>query len=282
MKVDLSSPPIGVLGLGHLGSLLGLKYSNIYGSWGSWHKKPPKNLFLQNFKFEWGKKQSWKKIPEKEVTLILTIPPLMDSLEKESIRLYKWCDWMKKYRPKLKRIVYVSTTGVYPKKNGFWHEKLKCEPDTNSGKLRLLTEKILSEYFSVNIVRSGGIYGYGRGIDVRLKSGKPIPVSRTPVHRIHVYDLSQIIIFIVKNPESASCINAVDFEAKPSFEVAQWIVENCSGFSKKMLSISKDLSPRKKELTERFISNKLLIEMGIKLRYPTFREGIKDIIKKSE
>ena len=164
----------------------------------------------------------------------------------------------------------------------FWHEKLKCEPDTNSGKLRLLTEKILSEYFSVNIVRSGGIYGYGRGIDVRLKSGKPIPVSRTPVHRIHVYDLSQIIIFIVKNPESASCINAVDFEAKPSFEVAQWIVENCSGFSKKMLSISKDLSPRKKELTERFISNKLLIEMGIKLRYPTFREGIKDIIKKSE
>ena len=282
MKVDLSSPPIGVLGLGHLGNLLGLKYFNVSSSWGSWHKNPKKNLFLQTFQFDWEKKTSWYKIPEKEVTLILTIPPLMESLEKESERLYQWCDWMKKYRPKLKRLVYVSTTGVYPKKNGFWHEKLEFEPDTKSGKLRLLTENILSEYFSVNIVRSGGIYGYGRGIDVRLKSGKPIHISKTLVHRIHVYDLTQIIIFIVKNPESVSCINAVDYEAKPSFEVAQWIVDNCEGFSQKMLSVSKELSPIKKELPERFISNKLLIEMGIILRYPTFREGMKDFVKKSK
>ena len=236
MKFKISLPPIGILGLGHLGSLLGQEFSNVPESWGTWHKKNPKKIIFHNFKFEWENQKTWYKIPEKEVILVLTIPPLMDSLISESKHLHVWCTWMQRNRPQLKRLIYISTTGVYPKRNGLWQEDSKFESDTKSGKLRLLTEDILSKYFNLKVVRPGGIYGNGRGIDVRLKLGKPIPVSSTPVHRIHVKDLVQIIIYLVKNLESVSCVNAVDLEAKPSHEVAEWLVETQSGFSKDMLS----------------------------------------------
>ena len=274
MKVDISLPPIGVLGLGHLGCILGFKYSDVPGSWGTWHNKHPKKITFPTFQFEWGKKLSWNQIPEKEVILVLTIPPLMKSIEEESKRLHKWCYWMQKYRPALKRMIYISTTGVYPKKSGYWQENSKFKPDTKSGKLRILTEKILAEYFSLNIVRPGGIYGNERGIDMRLKLGKPIPVSRTPVHRIHVIDLAQIVIYLSKNPKSASCLNVVDNEAKPSFEVAQWLVENHEDFSQKMLSTSNVLTPKKIDYPKRFISNQLLKKLGLTLKYPTFRDGM--------
>jgi len=280
MKVDISLPPVGILGLGHLGNLLGLEFSSVSGSWGTWHNKQPKKIILPTFQFDWDKKKSWYQIPETEVILVLTIPPIIESLEGEAKRLHLWCEWMQKNRSQLKRLIYISTTGVYPKRNGIWRENSKFESDTNSGKLRLITEDILSKCFNLNIIRPGGIYGNGRGIDVRLKSGKPIPVSSTPVHRIHVSDLVQIIIFLAKNPNSASCINAVDLEPKPSCEVAQWLVENREDFSQEMLSTSNVLSSKKNNSPERHISNQLLKDLGIALKYPTFREGM-DIFDKN-
>ena len=281
MKVDISLPPMGVLGLGHLGNLLGLKFSNVHGSWGTWHNKQPNKIILPTFQFDWNKKKSWYQIPETEVVLVLTIPPLMKSVEDEAKRLQLWCEWMQENLPQLKRLIYISTTGVYPKRNGFWREDSKFESDTNSGKLRLLTEDILSKFFNLNVIRPGGIYGNGRGIDVRLKSGKPIPVSFTPVHRIHVVDLVQIIIYLAKNPDSASCVNAVDLEAKPSCEVAEWLVENRDDLSQDMLSTSNVLSTEKNDSSERFISNQLLQNLGITLKYPTFREGMNIFDKNS-
>ena len=132
MEVDTSLPPMGILGLGHLGNLLRLESSNVPDSWGTWHKKQPNKIILPTFQFDWGKKESWHKIPEKEVILVLTIPPLKKSLEGEATRLHLWCEWMQNNRSQLKRIIYISTTGVYPKRNGIWMENSKFESDTNS------------------------------------------------------------------------------------------------------------------------------------------------------
>ena len=270
----MSLPSIGILGLGYLGIILTRESALRPDSWGTWHKNPPCKTKLHVFPFEWGEKNYWNLLPEKEVILILTIPPVYKSIEDETERLRIWCEWIQKNRPKLKRLIYISTTGVYPKRNGLWREDSEFESDTNSGKIRLMTENILSEYFDLNVVRSGGIYGPGRGIDVRLKSGKIIPVSNTPVHRIHVHDLVQIIIYLVKNPKSASCLNAVDLEAKPSFEVAHWLVENRDGFSPDMLSVLDKLATDLTGFPKRLISNQSLNDLGIKLKYPTFREGM--------
>jgi len=264
-------PPVGILGLGFLGKTLAQEYVAISSSWGTWHKTQLTETPLPVFLFDWANENNWSTLPETEVTLILTIPPLLKSPEDEAKRLHFWGAWMQRNLPKLKRLVYISTTGVYPKRNGIWREDSEFEADTNSGKLRLLTEKILSKYFSLQVVRPGGIYGYGRGIDVRLKSGKPIHVSNTPVHRIHVKDLARIICHLADNPDAPNCVNAVDLEAKPSWEVASWLVENRNDLTEEMLPDAADCIPG---TPQRFISNQRLLELGITLSYPTFREGM--------
>ena len=267
----VSFPPVGILGLGFLGQILAREFSAVPESWGTWHLTPLPEPILSNFSFDWGNENSWVVLPETAATLVLTIPPLLNNPETEAERLHNWSKWMQLNRPELKCMIYISTTGVYPKRNGIWTENSEFEADTLSGKLRLLTEKILSQYFSLQVVRPGGIYGYGRGIDVRLKSGKLIPVSNTPVHRIHVLDLARIICHLVDNPDAPNCVNAVDLESKPSWEVARWLVENRDDLTEDMLPDAGDCLPG---TPQRIISNQRLLELGITLSYPTFREGM--------
>jgi len=264
-------PPVGILGLGFLGQILAREFSAVPESWGTWHKTQLTETPIPVFLFDWANENSWSVLPETAATLVLTIPPLLKNLETETKRLHNWSKWMQMNRPEQKRLLYISTTGVYPKRNGIWTENSEFEADTLSGKLRLLTEKILSQYFSLQVVRPGGIYGYGRGIDVRLKSGKPIPVSGTPVHRIHVKDLARIICHLVDNPDAPNCVNAVDLEAKPSWEVAKWLIENRNDLTEEMLPDADDCLPG---TPQRIISNQRLLELGLTLSYPTFREGM--------
>ena len=274
MKTSVSVSPIGILGLGFLGKILASNFADIHKSWGTWNKNPPPESALKVFHFDWSRETSWTALPEVPKTLVLTIPPMLNDPEAEKVRLNQWGKWMNKNRPNIKRMIYISSTGVYPKRNGLWQEDSEFEPDTNSGKLRLITEKTLASFFKLHVVRPGGIYGNGRGIDVRLQSGKHITVSGTPVHRIHVNDLAGIVFHLLKNPESASCINAVDFDPKPSWKVAHWLVQNREDLSEDMLQDIPNSSASVPGNSERFISNQCLIELGITLSYPTFREGM--------
>ena len=263
--------PVGILGLGFLGKILSSKLTSFEESWGTWHKTPPPETTLRLFHFNWADENCWDSLPETSATLVLTIPPLLKNPQAETERLHLWGKWMRQKRPQLKRLIYISTTGVYPKRDGIWFENSEFEADTLSGQLRLLTEKILSKYFQLQVIRPGGIYGFGRGIDIRLKLGKQIPLSSTPVHRIHVHDLALITLHLHENPRSTACVNAVDLEAKPSWEVARWLIENRDDLTEEMFQENTD------ELSgspQRNISNKHLLELDIPLRYPTFRQGM--------
>ena len=277
MTTSVSVSPIGILGLGFLGKIIASDFADIQESWGTWNKNPPPLSALKILQFDWRNETSWTTLPEFPETIVLTIPPLLNDSEAEKARLNQWGKWMSNNRPNIKRMIYISSTGVYPKRNGLWHEDLEIEPDTNSGKLRLITEKSLGKFFKLHVIRPGGIYGYGRGIDVRLKSGKHITVSGTPVHRIHVKDLADIVFHLLKNPKSAQCVNAVDFDPKPSWEVAHWLVQNREDLSEDMLQDIPDSSASVPGNTKRLISNQCLIELGITLNHPTFREGMGSI-----
>jgi len=281
MTTSVSVSPIGILGMGFLGKILASDFADIQESWGTWHKNTPPESALKVYPFDWNSEKSWSDLPEFPETLVLTIPPLLNDPETERARLYQWGVWMSKNRPKIKRMIYISSTGVYPKRNGLWHEESEFEPDTNSGKLRLITEKTLGNFFKLYVVRPGGIYGNGRGIGVRLKSGKNITVSGTPVHRIHVEDLAGIVFHLLKNPESPRCVNAVDFDPKPSWKVANWLVQNRDDLSEDMLQDIPDSSASVPGNTERLVSNQCLIELGMTLSYPTFREGMGKINPKT-
>lgn len=271
MVTPVSAVPVGILGLGFLGKILAAELRSVAESWGTLHETPPMEPLIPVFHFDWADEFFWPTLPETPATLVLTIPPLLKNPEAETERLKLWGSWMRQNRPQLKRLIYISTTGVYPKRNGIWSEDSEFEADTLSGKIRLLTENILSQYFQLQVIRPGGIYGSGRGIDFRLKSGKPIPLSSTPVHRIHVEDLAQVILYLLDNPDATTCVNAVDLQAKPSWEVANWLIENREDLTQEMFQENTD---NLSGFPQRIISNQRLLELGIILRYPTFREGM--------
>ena len=147
MTSSVSLSPIGILGLGFLGKILASDFADIHKSWGTWNKNPPPEAALKVFPFDWSRETSWSALPEVPETLVLTIPPMLNDPEAEKVRLNQWGKWMNKNRPNIKRMIYISSTGVYPKRNGLWHEDSEIEPDTNSGKLRLITEKSLGSFF---------------------------------------------------------------------------------------------------------------------------------------
>ncbi|MEE3121925.1 MAG: hypothetical protein VX399_04965 [SAR324 cluster bacterium] len=269
--MNLEKPAVGILGMGYFGRVLASMEEWHEDSWGSWHSVPMPASGLRQFRFSWENPDDWKQIPSGEVVLVLAIPP--PPLETDSLEgfLSDWSLWMKCERPLIRRLVYISTTGVYPKKAGVWSEDSVFESETESGLRRMLTERVLSRHFELQVVRPGGIYGPSRNLLERLKAGRRIPDTGAPTHRIHVRDLVRIVSHCIRNPELI-LINAVDHHPCPSREVVLWLLDHHP--DAKGLNWSEPESPRKELPVPRYISNRCLRDLGIGLEYPSFKEGM--------
>ena len=268
-------PKIGVLGLGFLGKTLLREHAFSPDSWGTWRERRVAGLALAQHCFDWDNPESFHQLPNDNAVLVLTIPPVEKNLEDEALRLQAWGAWMQQNRPQQQRLIYISTTGVYSWHERLWNEDMPLSPDAPSGQLRLKTEQVLCEFFKVQVLRPGGIYGPGRNLVERLKVGKGIPATPGLTHRIHVCDLAGIVVWLVQHPEGPGCVNAVDQEARPSWEVAEWLVQHHPKLTPEMLpERPESLSPG--NVPKRRIDNqRLLREMRYELRFPTFREGLR-------
>ncbi|MBT4290494.1 MAG: hypothetical protein HOD92_24465 [Deltaproteobacteria bacterium] len=272
------SRKIGILGVGYLG----LEIINLIDpatlAWQTHYQHLLVDQKSQtNVHFDWGNAVTWGNIPETEVTLILTIPPFIKDPETEQDRILAWGQWMQENRPMLRNLVYVSTTGVYPNRDGVWSEDQIIEPDVDKGLIRLLSEQALDRYFNLKIIRSGAIYGPGQNIGERILAQKLIPQGDQPIHRIHVHDLARLVLKAVQEIKFPKIVNAIDQLATSSKAVAIWTMEqsffNCAHAIqwKPGNFTRKDLEPHEK----RIISNAILLHLkGYQLKYPTYREGL--------
>ncbi len=119
-----------------------------------------------------------------------------------------------------RRLVYVSSTGVYAPGGGAWvDESWPLEPATVSGHARLAAERALPA--DAIVLRAAGIYGPGRGIADRLRSGiyRIVGDGTSHVSRIHVDDLVEAI---VRAGESTMVgpVNCADDDPAPIGELA--------------------------------------------------------------
>ncbi|MDE1923652.1 MAG: SDR family oxidoreductase [Gammaproteobacteria bacterium] len=98
-----------------------------------------------------------------------------------------------------RRVVYMSTTGVYGDHDGGWvDESTPPQPRTPRARRRLAAETTLRDWcggrgLSWCILRVAGIYGPGRLPMERLRRGEPaiMPQEARPTNRIHVADLAR-------------------------------------------------------------------------------------------
>ena len=136
----------------------------------------------------------------------------------------------------------------------------------------------------VHIFRLAGIYGPNRNPLERIKQGKNFTIIKD-MHffsRIHVEDICQILKASIEKPNSGSIYNVCDEEPCSNNKVEQ--------FAAKLLNIPKlkEISyyDFKKTASKRLIqfyesnkkvdSRKVRLELNIKLKYPNYREGLKE------
>lgn len=188
--------------------------------------------------------------------------------------------------PRLRRIVYLSTIGVFGDHGGAWiDERTAPEPLSERGRVRLAVERAWLDLAartgaSVHVLRLAGIYGPGRNALDDLRSGEARRIVKPGqvFNRIHVGDIARSIdaAFAYDGPSAAW--NVTDDEPAPAPDVV--------AFAAGLMGVdppppvpfaAADLSPMARSFysANRRVSNEALrTGLGVRLAYPTYREGL--------
>jgi len=265
---------LGILGLGYLGQQVQARGSWSVQSWavGAHQVKQPN---ADPLPFDWADPKTWDNLPCQADGLLLCIPPVFGNLSQERLHLESWGAWMNLNRPDIRRLVYLSTTGVYANEPELFDESSATVPKGIRGQLRLLSEQVLSQYFDLKVIRSGAIYGPGRSIEQRLLQGDPIPSDSGLVHRIHVIDLANICTLALVQPGFPAIVNGVDPNPASSLEVAQWVVRQ-PGYQKLKLNQEAGYLARKGfgSVPGRTIKSQQLEALEYLFTYPSYQDSL--------
>lgn len=112
----------------------------------------------------------------------------------------------------IKQVILISSTGVYSDRNTIFNESDAPNPDSESGKILLQAEELLSSqtYFTTTIIRFGGLIGPGRDPG-RFFSGKvDVPNGEAAVNLIHLHDCLGISCAILDKQALGNTFNAVN------------------------------------------------------------------------
>ena len=122
--------------------------------------------------------------------------------------------------PRLRRIAYLSTIGVYGDHGGAWiDEDVRPVPESERGRHRLAVE---DEWLAlgartgrqVAVLRLAGIYGPGRNTveDLRDGSARRIGKPGQVFNRIHVDDIATTLAASLDRPRAGAVYNVTDDE----------------------------------------------------------------------
>ena len=240
-----------------------------------------KLLSVINFEYD-----SIKKELSTTTHIISTIPP--DKSYGDPV-LHEFSDLIKN-APKLEYICYLSATSVYGDYKGDLVDEnsvLKIEND----RARIRRESEL-EWISFGealgistiIMRISGIYGPNRSVIDRIKDGSVQYIFKEGqfFSRIHIDDIVAGLTLSLKKDKNSNIYNLSDNLPASQSEVIE--------YAAKLLSIKlpepvnfedANLSPMMREfyMSSKKVSNtKIKEHLGLKLKYPSYREGLKLLV----
>lgn len=181
---------------------------------------------------------------------------------------------------------YLSTTNVYGDHGGAWvDERSPVTPSGARGKRRAQAEAGWLDLhrrtgLPVHIFRLAGIYGPGRSALDALKSGTARRVAKPGqvFSRIHVADLAAVLRASIARPRPGAIYNVCDDEAAPPEDVVAYAA-SLLGIAPPPIEdfAHATLSPMARSFfddNKRVSNRRIKDELGIVLRYPTYREGL--------
>lgn len=178
---------------------------------------------------------------------------------------------------------YLSTTGVYGDHQGGWvDENSALTPATRRGKWRVEAEGAWAAIpnLPLHIFRLAGIYGPGRGPFAKVRNGtaRRIIKQGQVFSRTHVADIAQVIAASIAQPNPGAIYNVCDDDPAPPQDVI--------GHAADLLGLplppavdfeTADMTPMARSFyaeSKRVRNDRIKDELGVKLRYPTYREGL--------
>lgn len=188
-------------------------------------------------------------------------------------------------------IGYFSTVGVYGDTGGGWvSEDTEARPASERGKRRLDAENAWLDLGqrtgkAVMIFRLPGIYGPGRSAidDLRTGTARRIIKLGQVFNRIHVHDIASAVEAGIANPSAGHVFNVTDDEPGPPQDVVAYAA-NLLGLPNPpdLDFATANLSPMARSFyseSKRVSNARLKQHLGVKLTYPSYREGLQAILR---
>ena len=216
-------------------------------------------------------------------TLLVSIPPAADDPA-----LARYGDAIADAAG-VRRIVYLSTIGVYGDHEGAWvDEDAMLRPVSGRNRARVEAEArwlaLASARRSVHVLRLAGIYGPGRNQIENLRAGtaRRIIKDGQVFNRIHVEDISRSIDACLATDMPSGPVNVTDDEPAPPQDVVT--------FGAGLLGIEPPAPVAFEDApfnamarsfwsqNKRVGNAKLRRDLGVDLAYPTYREGLRALV----
>jgi nucleoside-diphosphate-sugar epimerase len=187
-----------------------------------------------------------------------------------------------------RRLVYVSTSGVYGDCAGAWvDETWTVAPGADRARRRVDAERQVREWAGEQgvewvILRVAGIYGPGRLPLERLRRGLPLVRSEEApfTNRIHEADLARACVAALERPVAGEVINVSDGHPGTMAEYFD-AVADLAGLPRApkipLLEAAQRLSPGMlsyMQESRRLDNRKLRERLGVELLYPTLAAGL--------
>ena len=195
------------------------------------------------------------------------------------------------HHERLAWIGYLSTTGVYGDRKGAWvDEESELRPTGERGARRVEAERLWLNFWDghglpVHLFRLAGIYGPGRGVLDQVRAGTARRVAK-PGHvfsRIHVDDIANALEASIARPHGGRVYNVCDDEPAEPTAVVEYACKLLGVPPPPMVpwdEAKRALSPMALSFYDddkRVRNTRMKAELGVRLRYPTYREGLRAI-----
>src|ERR1035437_3804828 len=178
------------------------------------------------------------------------------------------------------KFIYTSSTSVYGQNDGsVVTEKSPAEPDADTAKVLLETEKLLlaaSPNFPAVILRVAGIYGPARGHWFKqfLKNEARIEGDGARfLNMIHRDDLIGVIIAALQNGQPGEIYNAADDAPVSQLNCLKWLAAELKRPMPASVSADAEVLRRRGVTNKRVSNAKLKAELKYEFRFPDFRAG---------
>jgi nucleoside-diphosphate-sugar epimerase len=186
---------------------------------------------------------------------------------------------------------YLSTTGVYGDRAGGWvDEASELTPTGPRGRRRMAAESAWLDLhrrhgLPVHVFRLAGIYGPGRCAIESLRQGRAQRIDKPGqvFSRIHVDDIAAVLAASMARPNPGAVYNVCDDDPAAPSEVTAYAAGLLGMEPPPLISFAEaevsDMALSFYADNKRVRNERIKHELGVKLAYPDYRQGLTAILR---